>query len=259
MASSLSDQEWKLIEPLTAKKQTRPPLWSKRQILRWCLPVENGCTVTYPEICLLTQRCFLVLQAVARNWSFRRDYDKLHGKVREQAQNQVDNPDNDWLQAVNTCNASIASKGFCHYKANEWDQKASGCRYTGVSLLHHCTKANVTDDQGLKMLSHNINYFKAKPVNIPKITIWQITAIIPKQSAKLQEIYPQILTKIRFERPKTFKAEKLAQANLDLLQLQPDGLNARTLGWNAASAWSKSLSGLRPCQAKLTLLYQAHA
>jgi len=75
-------------------------------------------------------------------------------------------------QAVkNTCNASIASKGFVTTK-QRMGSKASGCRYTGVSFFTHCTKANVTDDQGLiEMLSH-INYFKAKPVNIPKITIW---------------------------------------------------------------------------------------
>jgi hypothetical protein len=33
-SSSLTDQEWKLIEPLLPqKKQTRPPRWTKRQIL----------------------------------------------------------------------------------------------------------------------------------------------------------------------------------------------------------------------------------
>jgi hypothetical protein len=40
----------------------------------------------------------------------------------------------------------------------------------GFPFLTHCTKANVTDDQGLiEMLLQNINYFKDKPVNIPKI------------------------------------------------------------------------------------------
>jgi len=40
--------------------------------------------VTYPEICLLTQRCFG--NKVARNWVLDEIMDKLHGKVREQAQ-----------------------------------------------------------------------------------------------------------------------------------------------------------------------------
>ncbi|MBD0387739.1 MAG: transposase [Nostoc sp. C3-bin3] len=33
-SSSLSDKEWEIIEPLLPqKKQTRPPKWTKRQIL----------------------------------------------------------------------------------------------------------------------------------------------------------------------------------------------------------------------------------
>jgi len=113
-SSSLSDQEWKLIEPLLPQKQTRPPLWSKRQILDGVFYQLKTAAigVTYPEICL-TQRCFgttssgekLVLDEIM---------DKLHGKVREQAQKNRSGPlimiDS---QAVkNTCNASIASKGF---------------------------------------------------------------------------------------------------------------------------------------------------
>jgi hypothetical protein len=42
----------------------------------------------------------------------------------------------------------------------------------GFPFFVHCTKASVSDDMGLiEMLSHNIDYFKSKPVNIPKITI----------------------------------------------------------------------------------------
>jgi hypothetical protein len=42
----------------------------------------------------------------------------------------------------------------------------------GFPFFTHCTRANVSDDAGLiEMLTLNINYFKSKPVNIPKITI----------------------------------------------------------------------------------------
>lgn len=63
------------------------------------------------------------------------------------------------------------------------------------------------------MLSLNINYFKSKPVNIPKVTIlldhgYHIGDLIEK----LEQIYPQIMTKIRFERSsKPSKQEKVAQ------------------------------------------------
>ncbi len=44
-SSSLTDGEWKIIEPLLPKKkQTRPPKWSKRQILDGILyQLKNGC------------------------------------------------------------------------------------------------------------------------------------------------------------------------------------------------------------------------
>jgi hypothetical protein len=63
------------------------------------------------------------------------------------------------------------------------------------------------------MLTLNIAYFKSKPVNIPKITIliehgYHIGDLIER----LEEIYPQIIVKIRFERSsKPSKQEKAAQ------------------------------------------------
>jgi hypothetical protein len=83
----------------------------------------------------------------------------------------------------------------------------------------HCTKANVSDDQGLiEMLSQNLDYFRAKPVNIPKITILLDNGYHPEvMTAALQDLYPQIMTKIRFElAPKPTKAEKAALGKRDL-------------------------------------------
>jgi hypothetical protein len=63
------------------------------------------------------------------------------------------------------------------------------------------------------MLTLNIDYFQSKPVNIPKITIlldhgYHIDYLIEA----LQKIYPQIMTKIRFElSTKPSKQEKAAQ------------------------------------------------
>ena len=93
-------------------------------------------------------------------------------------------------QAVkNTCNAGIDSKGFCFYKSTNgikrhlavdtmgfpaWCAFPCACRRRGVAsaFFTHCTKASLSDDLGLiEMLIDNINYFKSKPVNIPKITI----------------------------------------------------------------------------------------
>jgi len=44
-ATDLTNLEWKIIEPLLPKKKaTRPPLWSKRQILNGIFyQLKNGC------------------------------------------------------------------------------------------------------------------------------------------------------------------------------------------------------------------------
>jgi len=63
------------------------------------------------------------------------------------------------------------------------------------------------------MLSLNMDYFKSKPVNLPKITIlldhgYHIDHLI----AELEKVYSQIMTKIRFElSTKPSKQEKAAQ------------------------------------------------
>ena len=60
------------------------------------------------------------------------------------------------------------------------------------------------------MLSDNIDYFKSKPVNIPKITILLDNGYHPKKlEEELKKNYPQIMTKIRFKlSPKPSKNQK---------------------------------------------------
>ena len=72
----------------------------------------------------------------------------------------------------------------------------------------------MSDDRGLiEMFEQNIDYFKAKPVNIPKITIMLDHGYNPEYlTQELELIYPQIMTKIRFKRaPKLSKQEKKSQ------------------------------------------------
>ena len=73
-------------------------------------------------------------------------------------------------QAVkNTCNASVESKGFCHYKCVNGIKRHLAVDTLGFPFFTHCTKAHVSDDQGLiEMLSHNLDYFRLKPRLHPK-------------------------------------------------------------------------------------------
>ena len=138
-------------------------------------------------------------------------------------------------QAVkNTCNASVQSKGFCHYKCTNGIKRHLAVDTLGLPFFTHCTKASVSDDQGLiELLSNNLDYFRAKPVNIPKITIlldhgYHLNTI----TAALQTLYPQILSKIRFElAPKPTKAEKASQGKTGFMPVATRWVIERSNAW----------------------------
>ena len=138
-------------------------------------------------------------------------------------------------QAVkNTCNASVSSKGFCFYKATNGIKRHLAVDTLGFPFFTHCTKANVSDDAGLlEMLMLNIDYFKSKPVNIPKITIlldhgYHIDYLIEA----LQKVYPQIMTKIRFElSAKPSKQQKAAQGKSGFVPVVARWVIERSNAW----------------------------
>lgn len=138
-------------------------------------------------------------------------------------------------QAVkNTCNASADSKGFCHYKATNGIKRHLAVDTLGFPFFTHCTKANVTDDQGLiEMLLHNIDYFKDKPVNIPKITILVDHGYHPEKiSLALEAVYPEIMTKFEFERsPKPSEVEKAAQGKSGFVPVATRWVVERSNAW----------------------------
>ena len=104
--------------------------------------------------------------------------DQLHAQIREQAKKKLK-----WITLIIV--DSQATKNTCN--------------------------ASVSDDQGLiEMFEANIDYFKSKPVNIPKITVMVDHGYNPEYLTKeLEKIYSQIMTKIRFKvAPKMSKHEK---------------------------------------------------
>lgn len=105
-------------------------------------------------------------------------------------------------QAVkNTCNASVKSKGYCFYKSTNGIKRHLAVDTLGFPFFTHCTKANLSDDAGLiEMFTANIDYFKSKPVNIPKITIFLDRGYHPQYLRhELEKVYPQMMTKIGFD------------------------------------------------------------
>ena len=124
-------------------------------------------------------------------------------------------------QAVkNTCTASVESKGFCLYKAMNGIKQHLAMDTLGLSFFTHCTTANLSDDVGLiEMFMNNIEQFKSKPVNIPKITVLLDHGChIDYLVRELSKVYPQIMTKVRFQRSKKHsKQEEKEQGTLGFI------------------------------------------
>lgn len=138
-------------------------------------------------------------------------------------------------QAVkNTCNASIASKGFCHYKVTNGIKRHLGVDTLGLPFMTHCTKANVSDDQGLiEMLERNIDYFKARPEDIEKLTILIDNGYHPQRlTVALEQIYPEIMSKIRFEiSPKPSREKKEQEGKSGFVPVATRWIIERSNAW----------------------------
>ena len=87
-SSDLTDKEWEIIEPLllSQKKKTRPPAWTKRELLNGIFyQLKNGCnwadlTRDLPPYSTV----FWHYQNWCKDGSLERIETQLHGKVREQ-------------------------------------------------------------------------------------------------------------------------------------------------------------------------------
>jgi hypothetical protein len=155
-------------------------------------------------------------------------------------------------QAVkNTCNARIESQGFCFYQSTNGikrhlavDSLGLPClvrvrpavkrRVGRIRFFTHCTKANISDDQGLiEMLTININYFQAKPIELPKTTILLDNGYHPEIiERELKKIYPEIMTKIQWElSPKPSKAEKEKQGKSGFVPVKARWVIERSNAW----------------------------
>lgn len=239
-SSSLTDREWEIIEPLLPKKRlTRPPKWTKRQILDGIFyQLKNGCNWgDLPRDLPPYSTVFWHYKQWRETGVLERIMTALHAQVRQQVKKKPQ-----WTrllildsQAVkNTCTAGIESKGFCHYKCTNGIKRHLAVDTLGLPFFAHCTKASVTDDRGLiELLSQHLDYFRRKPVTIPKITVLLDHGYHPdKLTAELQQIYPQIMTKVRFQvAAKPTQAEKAAQGKSGFVPVATRWIVERSNAW----------------------------
>lgn len=106
------------------------------------------------------------------------------------------------------------SKGFGSYKATNGIKRHLAVDSLGFPFFTHCTRANVSDNRGLiEMLTNNIDYFRHKPPELAKTTILRDQGYHPEKIQKaLEQVYPEMMTKIQFEvSAKLSASEKAAQ------------------------------------------------
>ena len=86
-SSSLTDKEWEIIEPLLPKKKrTKPPTWSKREILDGVLyQLKNGCNwCDLPKDFPPYSTVFWHYKQWREQGIIKNIRDVLHGRVRQQ-------------------------------------------------------------------------------------------------------------------------------------------------------------------------------
>ena len=238
--TDLTDQEWSIIEPLLPiKKKTRPPLWSKREILNGVFyQLKNGCNwADLPKELPPYSTVYWHYKQWREEGVIEKIMETLHYYLREKVQK---NPQWTTLiiidsQAVkNTCNASIESKGFCFYKCTNGIKRHKDMDSLGFPFFTHCTKANISDDAGLiEMLRKNIDYFKDKPEELPKTTILLDNGYHPETiRVELEKVYPEIMTKIEFElSPKLSKAQKKVKGLSGFIPVKARWVIERSNAW----------------------------
>lgn len=238
-SSSLTDEEWFIIEPLLPKKKLTCPLtWTKREILDGVFyQLKNGCNWgDLPKDLPPYSTVYWHYKQWRSQGIIQEIMETLHKRLRHQEERNL------WTtlimidsQAVkNTCNASVETKGFCFYKCTNGIKRHLAVDSLGFPLFANCTPANVSDDQGLiELLTLNIDYFKSKPSEFPKTTILLDNGYHPDTIEKaLVKVYPEIMSKIQFElSPKPSKAEKAEKGLSGFVPVKTRWVVERSNAW----------------------------
>ncbi len=121
-----------------------------------------------------------------------------------------------------------------------------------------------------EMLSQNLDYFRAQPVNILLYHHSADNGYHPEvMTVALQDLYPQIMTKIRFElAPKPTKAEKAALGKTGFVVVATRWVIERSSAWterckslvkNFERTLSHATAKLNLCFIRLMLKRLAHS
>jgi transposase len=216
-SSDLTDEEYAILEPLfEIKKVTKPQKRPMKLILDGIFyQLKNGCAWhDLPKNFPPKSTVFYYYSKWRKEGILDKVMHVLHGIVRKQMGKKPR-----WTQLIladsqavkNTCTAGKESKGFCGYKATNGIKRHLAVDTLGFPFFLHCTKASVSDDNGLiEMFIHNIDYFKSRPWHLPKVTVLLDNGYHPENLEKeLIKVYPHIMSKVEFKlSPKPSKEDK---------------------------------------------------
>jgi len=246
-STDLTDREWEIIKPLfPQKRKTNKIKWCKRVIFNAILyQLKNGCNWRdLPKDFPPYQTVFHYFSQWRKDGTFEKMEDFCHQKLREQVGKIpiyssliiVDS------QAVkNTCTAGKETTGFCFYKATNGIKRHLAVDSLGFPFFLHCSKASLSDDQGLiEMFKNNIDFFKSKPMNIKKIGVLVDQGYHPNIIMKaLKEVYPAIDKKIKIT-----VSEKMSRAEKEERGLK--GFVPQKMRWvvERSNAWVERCKSL---------------
>ena len=164
--------------------------------------------------------------------------------------------------AKNTDTANLETKGFCWYKATNGIKRHLLVDVLGNPYFVHCTKANVSDDDGLlAIIRENKQYFLDLPVG-HLVTILldngyhqeHLEAEIKKLDARLSSrLRIEIAEKITPEQREEAKAENPAKQGFIVIKMR--WIVERTNAWiNQCRVLWKNCEGLlRTSEAKIRI------
>ena len=140
-SSSLTDKEWEIIEPLLPKKQkTRPPTWTKRQILDGVFyQLKNGVIgAICPKTCRPTPQCSGItntgVQRVSSTRFSRRCIHRYENAPKKTALDAIAN------HRLTSCKKYVQCRDWIQrilsLQMHQWHQATSRHWYFGVAVLY---------------------------------------------------------------------------------------------------------------------------
>ena len=164
--------------------------------------------------------------------------------------------------AKNTDTANLETKGFCWYKATNGIKRHLLVDVLGTPYFVHCTKANVSDDEGLlTIIRKNKQYFLDLPVGHLVTILLDHGYHQEHLEAEIKKIDARLSSRLRIEIAEKITPEQRAEAKAEnpekqgFVVIKMRWIVERTNAWvNQCRVLWKNCEGLlRTSEAKIRI------